>query len=60
MAKVLVIDDEPDIRSLLDMLLRPQGYRQEHSDVILLDLKIDGVPPSLPRGSGRFVRWSAP
>jgi len=62
MAKVLVIDDEPGIRSLLDMLLRPQGYydviladngwkglqlyRQEHPDVILLDLKmpeLDGV-----------------
>jgi DNA-binding response OmpR family regulator len=57
---VLVIDDEPGIRGLLDMLLRPQGYRQEHPDVILLDLKIDEVPPSPPRGSGRFVRWSAP
>jgi DNA-binding NarL/FixJ family response regulator len=37
-----------------------QLYRQEHPDVILLDLKIDEVPPSPPRGSGRFVRWSAP
>ena len=26
MAKVLVIDDEPNVRILLDMLLRPQGY----------------------------------
>ena len=32
MAKVLVIDDEPSIRSLLDMLLSPQGY-----DVMLAD-----------------------
>ena len=61
MAKVLVIDDEPNVRSLLDTLLRPQGYdviladngwtglqlyRQEHPDVILLDLKmpkLDGI-----------------
>ena len=61
MAKVLVIDDEPNVRTLLDMLLRPKGYdvmladngwtglqlyRQEHPDVILLDLKmpkLDGV-----------------
>jgi CheY-like chemotaxis protein len=26
MAKVLVIDDEPNVRALLDMLLRPKGY----------------------------------
>ena len=61
MAKVLVIDDEPNVRTLLDMLLRPKGYevmladngwtglrlyRQEHPDVILLDLqmpKLDGM-----------------
>ena len=61
MAKVLVIDDEPNVRTLLDMLLRPKGYdvmladngwtglqlyRQEHPDVILLDLKmpkLDGL-----------------
>ena len=61
MAKVLVIDDEPTVRTLLDMLLRPKGYevmladngwtglrlyRQEHPDVILLDLKmpkLDGI-----------------
>lgn len=61
MAKVLVIDDEPNVRTLLDMLLRPKGYdvmladngwmglqlyRQEHPDVILLDLKmpkVDGI-----------------
>jgi DNA-binding NtrC family response regulator len=60
-AKVLVIDDEPNVRTLLDMLLRPKGYevmladngwtglrlyRQEHPDVILLDLKmpkLDGI-----------------
>ena len=75
MAKVLVIDDEPNVRTLIDMLLRPQGYdvihaangltglqlyRQEHPDVILLDLKmpkldgvtvlkqIRGVDPKLP------------
>jgi CheY-like chemotaxis protein len=55
MAKVLVIDDEPNVRTLLDMLLRPKGYdllladngwtglqlyRQEHPDAILLDLKL--------------------
>ena len=61
MPKVLVIDDEPKVRIVLDLLLRPQGddvlladngwtslqlYRQEHPDVILLDLKLpmlDGV-----------------
>lgn len=61
MAKVLVIDDEPNVRTLLDMRLRHQGYdvlfadngwkglrlyRQEHPDVIVLDLKmpeLDGV-----------------
>ena len=61
MAKILVIDDSPNVRALLDMLLRPQGYdlifaengwkglqqyRQEHPDVIVLDLnmpELDGV-----------------
>ena len=61
MAKILVIDDQPNIRALLDILLRQQGYdvllaengwkglrlyRQEHPDVILLDLnmpELDGV-----------------
>ncbi len=55
MAKVLVIDDEPGIRSLLDTLLRRKGYdvvlaesgrkglelfRRERPDVIVLDLKM--------------------
>lgn len=55
MAKVLVIDDAPNVRTLLDMLLRQQGYdvvlaengwkglqlyRQKHPDVILLDLNM--------------------
>ena len=61
MAKILVIDDEPNIRTLLDILLRHEGYdviladngwtglllyRQEHPDVIVLDLKmprLDGM-----------------
>jgi DNA-binding response OmpR family regulator len=61
MAKILVIDDEPNVRTLLDMRLRHQGYdvlfadsgrkglqlyRQEHPDVIVLDLRIpelDGI-----------------
>ena len=61
MAKILVIDDEPNVRTLLEMRLRHQGYevliaengrkglqlyRQQHPDVIVLDLRmpeIDGV-----------------
>jgi DNA-binding response OmpR family regulator len=55
MAKVLVIDDEPNVRILLDMRLRHHGYdvlfadngwkglelyNQDHPDVIVLDLKM--------------------
>jgi len=55
MVKILVIDDEPSIRSLLDTLLRRKGYdvvladsgrkglelfRREHPDLIVLDLKM--------------------
>lgn len=55
MAKVLIIDDEPNVRTLLAMRLRHQGYavlfadngwkglqlyRQEQPDVIVLDLKM--------------------
>ena len=55
MAKVLVIDDEPHARVLLDMHLSHRGYdvllagdgwkglqlfHQEHPDVILLDLNM--------------------
>ena len=61
MAKILVIDDQPNVRVFLDLLLRQQGYdvilaengwmglqryRQEHPDVILLDLtmpELDGT-----------------
>lgn len=55
MAKVLIIDDEPDFRTFTDLLLKRLGYdvsladngwsglelyRREHPDVILLDLKM--------------------
>ena len=55
MGKILVIDDQPNIRALLGLLLRQQGYdvifadngwkglqlyRHEHPDVILLDLNM--------------------
>ena len=55
MAKILVIDDEPNVRTLLEMRLRHQGYevliadngrkglqlyRQKHPDVIVLDLRM--------------------
>jgi len=55
MSKILVIDDEPSIRDLLDRLLRRKGYdvvlaasgqkglecfRRERPDVIVLDLKM--------------------
>ena len=55
MAKVLVIDDGPRVRKLMDMLLSHDGYeviladnggkglelyRHEHPDVILLDLRM--------------------
>ncbi|SRR6266849_2224687 len=58
MAKILVIDDEPGIRDLLDTLLSRKGYdvvlaengrkglelfRREHPDVIVLDLKMPGM-----------------
>jgi DNA-binding response OmpR family regulator len=58
MAKVLVIDDEPGIRDLLDTLLRRKGYdvvlaesgqkglecfRRERPDVLVLDLKMPGM-----------------
>jgi DNA-binding response OmpR family regulator len=55
MAKVLVIDDEPVVLALLEILLSQQGYdvvladggwkglelyRREHPDVVALDLKM--------------------
>jgi DNA-binding response OmpR family regulator len=55
MAKVLVIDDEPVVLALLEILLSQQGYdvvladggwkglelyRREHPDVVVLDLKM--------------------
>jgi DNA-binding NtrC family response regulator len=58
MSKILVIDDEPSIRDLLDTLLRRKGYvvvlaesgrkglelfRRDHPDVIILDMKMPGM-----------------
>jgi CheY-like chemotaxis protein len=58
MAKILVIDDEPGIRDLLDTLLSGKGYdvvladsgqkgleifRRASADVIVLDLKMPGM-----------------
>ena len=58
MPKILVIEDEPNVRALLDLYLRYQGYEviladdgwkglhlyhQELPDVIFLDLKMPGV-----------------
>ena len=55
MPKLLVIDDEPGIRDLLDVLLSRKGYavvladggrkglelfRREHPDAVILDLKM--------------------
>jgi CheY-like chemotaxis protein len=55
MAKILIIDDEPDFRTFTDMILKRLGYevsladngwsglelyRREHPDVILLDLNM--------------------
>ena len=63
MAKILVIGDEPNVRTLLPRLLRHQGYdvvladngwkglqlyRQDHPDVILLD-------PNMPELDGVTV-----
>ncbi len=58
MPKVLVIDDERNMRTVLDLLLREEGlevlladdgwtglecYRRERPDVILLDLHLPGL-----------------
>jgi len=58
MPKILVIDDQPDVRTLTDMLLKHLGYdvvladngwrglelyRREHPDVIVLDLIMPGM-----------------
>ena len=58
MAKILVIDDEPGIRDLLDTLLTRKGFhvvvadsgqkglemvRRQQFDVVVLDLKMPGM-----------------
>ena len=58
MAKILIIDDAPNFRAVLDILFRGNGYdvlladngrrglelyRQEHPDVITLDLNMPGL-----------------
>ena len=58
MAKVLVIDDAEDIRTLIAIVLKPLGYdvlladngwtglelyRREHPDVIVLDVNMPGM-----------------
>jgi DNA-binding response OmpR family regulator len=58
MAKVLVIDDEHNFRTILEMVLRSHGYevlladsgmtglsiyRREHPTVVVLDLKMPGT-----------------
>lgn len=60
-AKILVIDDEPDIQSTLKMILEYEGYRfisalsgpdgirmidDEHPDVIFLDIKMPNMDGS--------------
>jgi len=55
MAKILVIDDQPNVREFLEILFRKQGsdvvladggwkglelYRREHPDVVVLDLNM--------------------
>jgi DNA-binding response OmpR family regulator len=58
LAKVLVIEDDANLRTLIEMLLKRLGYevlladngwkglelyRREHLDVIVLDLKLPGM-----------------
>jgi len=56
--KILIVDDEPDVASLLTLLLRSQGYeavvasdgrqglelaRKENPDLIILDIMLPGL-----------------
>ena len=58
MTKVLIIDDDPDVRTLMDVLMKKQGYAVEtafnkedalnklkhfHPSVILLDVLLSGT-----------------
>ena len=68
MARVLIIDDDPDVRTVMDILLKKQGYEVETASrkeealvklaefkpsVVLLDVLLSGSDGRDPAGRRR-------